>query len=341
MRAGRRHLLLAAPALLIPPTLAHAAPEEREFEMLGVRDPQLGMQLAVAEHFGLFREEGINITFRWQSSGGDVLTVMGSGFPIGVGSVFGQIALASQGMPVKILTGLADISDTQGIALGPKVKITDPRELEGKRFAFTQGNNGPVMFQKLAQRHGFDASKVQLINMAPSEGVIAAAKGDVDGLQSWQPFLYRLTTMGGTLFATAAATHFTGQKLVLPEAEKLLYNHSVVMANQSWIDGKPNTLAALLRALIKADARFKSDPAGAMQGLQRVLRIEPEPLRVMTESNRYGVAISPELVNSYSFTIDWALGIKRIPAPLRPEDGITPVILDAVDRSHVTWRAGA
>ncbi len=337
-----RRLLLAAPALIIPPTLAHAAPEEKEFEFLGVRDPQLGMQLAVAEHFGLFREEGINLTFRWQPSGGDVLTVMGSGFPIGVGSQFGQIALAAQGMPVKILCGLADISDTQGIVLGPNTKVgADLKALEGRRVAFTQGNNSPLMFVKLAQRFGFDHTKIQMINMNPSEGVIAASKGDVDILLAWQPFLYRLTTMGGSLFATGGATYFTGSKVALPEDEKLLYSHSVILAHQSWIDGKPNTLAALLRALIKADARFKADRAGAMVALQRVLRIEPEPLKVMTEANRYGVRIDQPLVNSYRFTNDWAVGIKRIPAAQKPEEGINPAILDQVDRSLVTWRAGA
>ncbi|WP_149536337.1 ABC transporter substrate-binding protein [Siccirubricoccus phaeus] len=336
-----RRLLLAAPALIIPPTLAHAAPEEKEFEFLGVRDPQLGMQLAVAEHFGLFREEGINLTFRWQPSGGDVLTVMGSGFPIGVGSQLGQIALAGQNMPVKILTGLADISDTQGIVLGPNCRIGNLKELEGKRVAFTQGNNSPLMFVKLAQRFGFDHTKLQMVPMAPSEGVIAASKGDVDILLAWQPFLYRLTTMGGTLFATGGAHYFTGQKVVLPETEKLLYSHSVILANQSWIDGKPNTLQALLRALIKADARFKADRAACMPALQRVLRIDPEPLKVMTEANRYGVLIDRPLVNSYRFTNDWAVGIKRIPVSQTPESGITPVVLEKVAPDNVTWRAGA
>lgn len=336
-----RRLLLGAPALLIPPTLAHANPEQREFEFLGVRDPQLGMQLAVADAFGLFREEGINVTFRWQPSGGDVLTVMASGFPVGVGSAFGQIALAAQNMPVKIITGVADISDTQGIVLGPNTRISHPRELEGKRCAFTQGNNGPVMFQKLAERYGFDHTKIQMINMAPSEGVIATSRGDVDLMQGWQPFLHRVTTLGGKLFATAATTYFTGEAVSLPEDRKLLYNHSVILANQSWIDTRPNTLAALLRALLKADARFKADRAAVMPGIQRVLRIEPEPLKVMTDSNRYDIAINQELVNTYTFTVDWALGIKRIPAALKPEDGITPVILQQVAPANVRWRGAA
>ncbi|MBR0642380.1 ABC transporter substrate-binding protein [Plastoroseomonas hellenica] len=340
---SRRLLLgaLAAPALL--PSLGRAAeaPEVREFEFLGVRDPQLGMQLAVAQHYGLFREEGIDVTFRWQVSGGEVLTVMGSGFPIGVGSPFGQIALAAQNMPVKILAGLADISDTQGLVLAPGVTIAHPRELEGKRCAFTQGNNSPLMLVKLAQRFGFDHTKIRMINMNPSEGVVAAARRDVDMLLAWQPFLHRLTTMGGSLYITGGRLHFTSPPEVLPERDKLLYAHSTILVTQEWIETRPNTLKALLRALIKADAVFRADRPRAMAAMQQVLRIPPEPLEVMAEANRYEVAISPELVNTYTFTSDWAVGIRRIPAPANPDTGISTTLLEQVDPSHVTWRPRA
>lgn len=340
---SRRLLLgaLATPVLL--PTLSHAAeaPELREFEVLGVRDPQLGMQIAVAQQYGLFREEGIDITWRWMQSGGEALTVMGGGFPIGIGTPFGQIALAAQNMNVKILTAMADIADTQGLVLAPGVTLSHPRELEGKRCAFTQGNNSPLILERLGRRYGFDHTKIRMINMNPSEGVVAASRRDVDMLLAWQPFLHRLTTMGGTLYVTGGTLHFTNPATILPEEEKLLHVHSTIQVAQDWIATRPNALKAMLRALIKAGEVFKADRTRAMAAMQQVLRIPPEPLEVMAAANKYDIAISQALVNSYTFTSDWAVGIRRIPAPANPDTGISTTLLEQVDPSHVTWRPRA
>ncbi len=332
---------LAAPALVPALSQAAEAPEVRAFDLLAVRDPQLGMQLALAQHFGLFQEEGIDVNLRWQQASGDVLTIMGGGFPIGIGNAFSQIALAAKNMPVKILTALADIAGAHGVVLAPGVHLSHPSELEGKRCAFTEGTNGPLMLAKLAQRYGFDHTKIHMINMNPSEGVVAAVHGDVHLLLSWQPFLYRLVTLGGTLYMTGDTLHFTNPPEVLSEENKLLHLHSTILVTQEWIETRPNTLKALLRALIKADVLFQTDRARAMTALQVVLRVPPEPLQVMTTASHYKVAISQELVNTYKFTSDWALGIHRIQAPANPDTGISTTLLEQVDASRVTWRARA
>jgi ABC-type nitrate/sulfonate/bicarbonate transport system substrate-binding protein len=336
-----RRAVLAMPALIPAFARAQGTIEQPAFELLGVRDPQLGTQVALASHFRLFQAEGIDVTVRWQSSGGEVLTIMGGGFPIGIGSQFGQIALAAQNIPVKIIAGLADISDTQGFVLAPHTRLSHPRELEGKRVAFTQGNNSPLMLQKLARRFGFDETKIRMINMNPSEGVVAAARGDVDALLAWQPFLHRLVGLGGTMYVTGGKLHFTTPETVLPETEKLLYSHAVALASEEWIRTKPNTLKAFLRALIKADTLFKTERARAFAAVQEVLRIPPEPLQVMTEANKYGVLIDQPLVNSYDFTVNWAADIRRIPAPIAASVGISSTILDQVDPGAVTWRPRA
>src|SRR5258707_3146665 len=88
-------------------------------------------------------------------------------------------------------------------SLSPKTKVGSPKDLEGKKLAHTQGNSQVLILAKLARQYGFDANKVTLVNMQPSEGVVAASKGDVDGLLGWQPNLFRLVKQGGTLYTTA------------------------------------------------------------------------------------------------------------------------------------------
>ena len=110
--------------------------EEPKIEIAAVRDPQLGAQVAIAEEFGYFKDEGLDATVHWSQSGADVITVMAGGSQyIGTGGVFAEVVFGGQDLPIKIIAALADIAETQGFVLSPGVKLSSPRELEGK-FAF-------------------------------------------------------------------------------------------------------------------------------------------------------------------------------------------------------------
>src|SRR5882762_5212982 len=76
---------------------AAEAIEQASFEIAGVRDPQLGAQLAIAEHYGYFKDEGLTVKTNWNQSAADTLTVMAGGSqPFGVGGAFTQIVFSGQ-----------------------------------------------------------------------------------------------------------------------------------------------------------------------------------------------------------------------------------------------------
>ena len=166
----------------------------------------------------------------WNQSAADILTLMAGGSQnIGTGGAFTQIVFAGQKLPIKTITTLADIAETQGFALGPNVKLASPKELEGKKLAYTQGNSQILILAKMTAMYNFDMSKITLVNMQPSEGVVATSKGDVTGFLGWQPNLYRVTAMGGTMYATGTSLFVTGTAQPLPFEDRLQYNHSTLM----------------------------------------------------------------------------------------------------------------
>lgn len=313
--------------------------EQASFEIAGVRDPQLGAQLAIAEHYGYFKDEGLTVKTNWNQSAADTLTVMAGGSqPFGVGGAFTQIVFSGQKLPIRAISALADIAPTQGFVLSPGVKLSSPKELEGKKLAWTQGNSQILILAKLAKVHGFDMKKVTLVNMNPSEGVVAASKGDVDGLLGWQPNLYRLIQLGGTMYTTATTSYMSGKPEEYSFADRLQYNNSVLHAAQDWIDHKPNAVKALLRVVKRATETINADRAKALEAMQKILKIDPEPLAVMAGANQYGMAIDDRLVTTIDFVNEWALSIKRIPNPVTAEDALAPQLLAAVDPSLVTWK---
>jgi NitT/TauT family transport system substrate-binding protein len=343
----RRTLLaatgLAATGAALVPSRARAADalETTKVEIAGVRDPQLGAQMAIAQQYDYFKEQGLDVLIHWNQSAADTLTTMASGLNVGVGGVFQEVVFSGQKLPIRIISALADIAETQGFALAPGVKLSSPKELEGKKLAFTQGNSQILLIAKLADMFKFDMSKVTLVNMNQSEGIVAASKGDVSGLLGWQPNLYRLVTLGGTMYATGTQLFVTGQEQVLPFDDRLQYNHSVLLASQDWIDTKPNTLRALLRALKKATDLLANDRPKALEAMQTVLKIDADAIKVMANANKYNLAISDSLARSLTFQSGWALSVKRITAPVTPEQGFAPSILAGVDPALVTWKPKA
>jgi len=93
--------LLVSAALLAGQAHAQGTVEQATFDLPAVRDPQLGAQIAIADHFGYFKDEGLTVTVKWQQSGGDIITLMASGQQgVAGGGSFAQIVLGGQKLPV-------------------------------------------------------------------------------------------------------------------------------------------------------------------------------------------------------------------------------------------------
>ena len=331
-------LMVSVFADVAGPALAQGRIEQANLELISPRDPQVGAQVAIADALGYFKDEGLNLTVRWVATTGDVITLMAGGTQhLGTGISFSQVVFGGQKLPIKAIAPLADVSGAIGLVLSPGVKLSHPRELEGKRLAFTQGTSQILILAKLAKLYDFDIKKVQLINMNPPEGVVAASKGDVDGILSFQPFLYRLVQMGGAQYVTGAVSYIGPTPVKFAANDKFQYNYAVLHASQTWINEKPNTLKAVLRGLRRATDLIANDRAKAIATLEKGLRLDTAAITAMVEANDYGMTISDDVARSIRFQSDWMLSIKRIPSAVDPQDVIYAPLLREVDSKLVTW----
>jgi ABC-type nitrate/sulfonate/bicarbonate transport system substrate-binding protein len=319
---------------------AQAKLEQADVAIVATRDTQVGVQLAIADALGYFKDEGLQVSPKWVQSGDDVVQLLGSGaVPMGCASTFGATLLAAQRIPVRAVQGVADMAGTQGFVLGPKVKLASPKELEGKKLAYTNGNPQILILAKLAKQYGFDMSKVTLVNMLPSEGVVAAEKGDVVGLLSFQPFLYRLVALGGTMYVTGRQSWMSGQQQDLGPSERLLFLNAMLMAQESWIKDKPNTVKAVMRAFDRATKLLASDRPQAVEIIQKGIKIDPAAIAAIMNVNVYNSALTQDMASSIADLSEWALSIKRIPIAVKPTDIIDPTLLTSMNPSLVTYRA--
>jgi NitT/TauT family transport system substrate-binding protein len=323
-------------ALGISEAKAQGKLEQTNVDIVATRDTQVGVQLAIADALGYFKDEGLQVTPRWVQSGDDVVQLLGAAaVPVGCASTFGATLLAAQHISIHGVQGISDMAGTQGFVLGPNVKLASPKDLEGKKLAYTNGNPQILILAKLAKKYGLDMSKVTLVNMLPSEGVVAAEKEDVSGLLSFEPFLYRLVSLGGSKYATGRFDWVTGHK----QEDRLLYLNGILMVQDSWIKEKPNTVKAVMRAFDRATKFVVSDRQKAVEIIHQGIKIEPSAIAAIMDVNTYSSALTPEIATSISDLSDWALSIKRIPGAVQPSDIIDTSLLDTMNPSLVTWHA--
>ena len=323
-------------ALGLTQAVAQGKLEQADVSIVATRDTQVGVQLAIADALGYFKDEGLQVTPKWVQSGDDVVQLLGAGaVPIGCASTFGATLLAAQHISIRAVQGLADMAGTQGFVLAPNVKLASPKELEGKKLGYTNGNPQILILAKLASKYGFDMKKVSLVNMLPSEGLVAAEKGDIAGFSASNPFSSRLVTLGGSRYATGRLSWVTGKE----QDDRLLYLNAVLMVQESWIKGKPNTVKAVMRAFDRATKVAAGDRAKAVEIVGQGIKIDPAVIAAIMNVNTYNSALTQEMATSISDLSEWALGIKRIPIAVKPTDIIDPTLLASVNPSLVQWHA--
>jgi ABC-type nitrate/sulfonate/bicarbonate transport system substrate-binding protein len=68
--------------------------------------------------------------------------------------------------------------------------ITEPKQTEGAKLALAKGTTATMLIERFIQKHRLDEKKIGLIHMSAPEQIPAFITGDIDGLISWEPWLW-------------------------------------------------------------------------------------------------------------------------------------------------------
>lgn len=315
-----------------------AAPlEQTTIQIGGNRDPQLGAQIIIAHLKNFFKDEGLDVSVSWTDTSGDLLPLMASGSINIAGIGMSNLAnLNARGVPVKGITSLCDYSGTQALVLRPGLKLDSPKDLAGRKFAAPTTSPHEMAIGELGQRYGFDASTVTLARMQPSEGVVAAARGDVDGVLTYPPFLGRILDMGGTIYFTGSATYFDGKETKLGVKDRLLNVRSVLAGNEDWMKANPNTTLAVMRAIMKGNDFITANLDETSRLLADFLKSTPDVMLQSLKANVYSMAMDEGLLGSIEFTSGWLQKIGQLKAPIMASTSLDTSWLAKIDPKLVS-----
>jgi NitT/TauT family transport system substrate-binding protein len=338
-----RHLTVVLAVLLVGggagEALAQAKPELSEVDAWLVRDAQMSAQFAVADALGYFKEQGVKVNSRWYIAGTDLPSMWGAGnIHLGTATATMVVPIAAAGQSIYNIAPQSDIAGTQQVVLGKRAQelVRSPKDLEKLKIGMPKGASVTMAIQSMAKDTGVDFAKIQFVNLAPPDGVTALAKGDIDAMAGWAPWVFNAVKSAG------GKVYFTGNRSYIPGKEgqvDWLLVHAGVVASGKMLKENPNTLKAILKALAKATTAINTDREAAVKIVAREMKTDEGLTRDIMALNVYSMEMTPKIYRGMGEFVDFLYSLNRIPEKIAPESVFYTKLLKEVDPKLVRWES--
>lgn len=167
------------------------------------------------------------------------------------------IVAASAGQDLQVVDVAVSYSGNDNCVVSDKLDIdkTNAKELEGKKVAVPIGTAAQYDFLKQMAHFGVDTSTMQIVDMAPPDGAVALAQGNVDMACGFAGGLLRMEEHGHVLL--------TG-----PEKDAIgLHVYDVISAPASFVDQHPDLVTKFLTVMHQMNDKWNSGEAAQAEML--------------------------------------------------------------------------
>lgn len=233
-----------------------------ELEIWTARDAQLGSLPIIASKKNFLADKGLDAEVKFVSSGNAIPVGMAGGtIPIAVASYTNAIAMIANGVPVSILAQTADISAVLQLTVRDSANIKTAKDLEGKRLGMSVSPLQTSLLQKTCEAYGCDPTKITVVNMQPEDLVIAFERGDLDAVQTNDPWSVYMQRSGGSMLVSAMQSNIPGM-----EGERRIMGvYIAVFAMPDWVEKNPEIAEGVLSAFLEAKDWIEANPSEAAE----------------------------------------------------------------------------
>ena len=250
-------LLKAMAALLVGAAFvgsaAAQAPEKKKITIgVGGKSLFYYLPLSVAERKGFFKDEGLEVEIPDFAGGAKALqALVGGSADMVSGAYEHTINMVAKKQPIKAVVLQAKYSSI--VLLLPKeraAKYRSARDLKGLKIGVTAPGSSTNMFvNNLLAKDGLKPGDVSIVGVGTGSGAVAAMeKGEIDGLSNLDPVITQLESTG-KFVAVADSRTEKGMKEIYGGD----YHASVIYTTDEFIRKNPNTVQAVVNAMVRAD----------------------------------------------------------------------------------------
>ena len=229
------------------------APEKKKITIaVGGKNLFYYLPLTVAERKGYFKDEGLEVEIPDFPGGARALqALVGGSADLVSGAYEHTINMAAKKQPIKAVVLQARYSSI--VLLMPKdkaAKYKGPQDLKGLKVGVTAPGSSTNMFvNNILAKGGFKPTDISVVGVGTGSGAFAAMdKGEIDALSNLDPVVTQLEATG-KFTAVADSRTEKGMKDIYGGD----YMASVIYTTDEFIRKYPNTVQAVVNAMVRAD----------------------------------------------------------------------------------------
>lgn len=294
---------------------------------IGVSETLLSLPLYVAQSEGFFDKRGVSVEFVNCVGGNRCLRNMLAGDT--------ELSTATE-LPVvfnsfnhdnfAILASFVSASNDLKLVSRTEENITDPGKLRGKNLGYVKGSASQYVLDLVLVYNGIDPNTVTLRQITPESALNALAKGEVDALCIWEPFVSRIQQQLGA----------EAQLVPIPKLYTETFN---LIAMQSAIQTRPKELERVLLALKDSTQFIQANPDKAKALAAKRLNVPTELIERIFDDYRFRLSLNRSLGRTMEGQARWAIREGHVSTD-QPQPNYTrfvfPDFLKAVDPSAVS-----
>jgi len=244
--------LLLAGALLAAGAWAQAPEKKKITIAVGGKNLFYYLPLTVAERKGYFKDEGLEVEIPDFAGGAKALqALVGGSADMVSGAYEHTINMLAKKQPIKAVVLQARFSSI--VLLMPKDKAArykGPQDLKGLKVGVTAPGSSTNMFaNNILAKGGLRPTDISIVGVGTGTGAFAAMdKGEIDALSNLDPVITQLESTG-KFVAVADSRTEKGMKDIYGGD----YMASVIYVTDEYVKKNPNTVQAVVNAMVRAD----------------------------------------------------------------------------------------
>jgi NitT/TauT family transport system substrate-binding protein len=246
------------------------------------------------------------------------------------------VPIAASGQSIYNIAPQSDIARTQQFVLGPRAQVSSPKDLETLKIGMAKGASITMAIEAMCKETAVDFDKLQFINLSPPDQVTALAKGDIDAMAAWAPWVINAVKQA------KGKVYFTGNHSYIPSHEgpvDWLLVHAGVVTSGEYLHKYPQTLKAVLRALQRATATINQERDKVVPIISREMKLPEETARAIMALNIYSMEMNEKIYRGMGDFVEFLHKLNRIPQKIDPGSAFYTKLLEEVDPTLVKWKS--